>query len=94
MEATIATLEQGFEWLTAGRRIGWIACMPKAVCSRCTATVWKTLGRCLETGLVETGADEVWLEEVAKALQVAWPLPHTQPGREELIHVSGLAMRR
>ena len=29
---------------------------------------------------------EVWLEEVAKALGVAWPLPQTRPGREELIH--------
>ena len=43
-------------------------------------------GPSLPTLTVETGAEEVWLEEVAKALGVAWPLPSSQPGREEMIH--------
>lgn len=36
--------------------------------------------------MISVGAGDTWLEEVCKALGLDWPLPDTQPGRDEMKH--------
>ena len=93
MEARVAALEQ-VEWLTG--KVHWTEDRVDRLYaqgrvftmhSQTLEDAWQALGdRASPTLMVETGAGEVCLQEVAKALGVAWPSPSSQPGREEMIY--------
>ena len=90
----VRALEGSVDWLTAKvhrneDRVDRLFAQARifTINSQSLEAVWTTLGAGADAvGMVTAGSGERWLEEVTRALGIAWPLSDEQPARDAMCH--------